>query len=144
MRLHTCSLFVVLFRSSAVPLDVPLNTRIAGTANSGEVKYYNFPFHSSGITFRLDVDQGSVVAYASDVTEAPNTLRGHVWQIQTTTYDDLYFDPLPLGRAAGSTVYVAVEGMHSSNSFAIGAVAGNATTSSGLNECALCVPRFPY
>jgi len=116
-------------RCHPIPLDVALNTRIVGTANSGEVKYYNFPFHSSGITFRVDVDQGSVVAYASDVTEAPNTQRGNVWQIQTTSYDDLFLDPLPLGRAAGSTVHVAVEGMHSSNSFVIGAVAGNATTS---------------
>lgn len=129
---HTHYYSVLSSLSSAVPLDVALNTRIVGTANSGEVKYYNFPFHSSGITFRVDVDQGSVVAYASDVTEAPNTQRGNVWQIQTTSYDDLFLDPLPLGRAAGSTVHVAVEGMHSSNSFVIGAVAGNATTSSEI------------
>lgn len=136
---HHAHYYSVLFPlSSAVPLDVALNTRIVGTANSGEVKYYNFPFHSSGITFRVDVEQGSVVAYASDVTEAPSTLRGNVWQIQTTSYDDLFLDPLPLGRAAESTVHVAVEGMHSSNSFVIGAVAGNATTSSEIiNKCAL-------
>ena len=117
-----------MFHSVAVPSSVSLNIPVTGTANSGEVKYYNFPFHSSGITFRLDVFQGSVVAFASDVTEAPNTQRGHIWQIQTSSYDDLFFDPSSLGRRPGNAAYIAVEGQNSFNSFSVGAVSRNMTT----------------
>ena len=94
-----------------------------GTANSGEVKYYNFPFHSSGITFRLDVFQGSIIAYASYTTDAPNTQRGYNWTLQTAIYDDLFFSPAP-----GSTVYVALQGTQSSNSFRVGVVMQEFTT----------------
>ena len=112
--------------SPTVPTSVSLNTPVTGTANSGQVKYYNFPFHSSGITFRLDVLQGSLVAYASYTTDAPNTQRGYNWRVQATIYDDLYFSP-----ASGSTVYVALQGIQSSNSFRVGAVAQDFTTTGG-------------
>ena len=117
-----------MLSSPTVPTSVSLNTPVTGTANSGEVKYYNFPFHSSGITFRLDVLQGSIIAYASDVTDAPNTQRGYVWQIQTSSYDDLFFNPSSLGRRPGNIAYIAVEGRNSFNSFSVGAVSENRTT----------------
>ena len=106
-----------------VPTSISLNTPVTGTANSGEVKYYNFPFHSSGITFRLDVFQGSIVAFASYTTDAPNTLRGYNWTVQTAIYDDLFFSPEP-----GSTVYVALQGIQSSNYFRVGVVMQDFTT----------------
>ena len=115
-----------MFHSVAVPTTVSLNTPVTGTANNGEVKYYNLPFHSSGITFRLDVFQGSVDAFASYTTDAPNTQRGYNWRVQTTIYDDLFFSPAP-----GSMVYVALQGIQSSNSFRIGAVAQDFTTTGG-------------
>ena len=133
--LHTVSTMLVsLFVQShccrfsfpTVPTSVSLNTPVTGTANSGEVKYYNFPFHSSGITFRLDVFQGSVVAYASYSTDAPNPQRGYNWRVQATIYDDLFFSPAP-----GSTVYVALQGTLSSNSFRVGVVAQDFTTTGG-------------
>ena len=117
-----------MLSSPTVPTSVSLNTPVTGTANSGEVKYYNFPFHSSGITLRLDVFQGSFIAYASDMTDAPNTQRGYVWQIQTSSYNDLFFNPSSLGRRPGNTAYIAVEGRNSFNSFSVGAVSENMTT----------------
>ena len=116
--------------SPTVPTSVSLNTPVTGTANSGEVKYYNFPFHSSGITFRLDVFQGSFIAYASYTTDAPNTQRGYNWTLQATIYDDLYFSPAP-----GSTVYVALHGIQSSNSFRVGAVMQDFTTTGKIGTC---------
>ena len=106
-----------------VPTTVSLNTPVTGTANNGEVKYYNFPFHSSGITFRLDVFQGSIDAFASYTTDAPNTQRGYNWTVQATIYDDLFFSPAP-----GSTVYVALQGIQSSNTFRVGVVMQDFTT----------------
>ena len=119
-----------MFHSITVPTSVSLNTPVTGTANSGEVKYYNFPFHSSGITLRLDVFQGSIIAYASYTTDAPNTQRGYNWTLQATVYDDLYFSPAP-----GSTVYVALHGIQSSNSFRVGAIMQDFTTTGKIGTC---------
>ena len=107
----------------AVPTNEQLNVAVTGSANSGELKYYNFPFHSSGLTFRLDVFQGSIIAYASHTTESPKPERGYNWTTQTTIYDDLFFSP-----ASGSTVYVVLQGTQSSNSFRIGAIPEDFTT----------------
>ena len=112
-----------MFYSVTVPSSVSLNTPVTGTASSGEIKYYNFPFYSSGITFRLDVFQGSIDAYASYTTDAPNTQRGYNWTVQATIYDNLFFSPAP-----GSTVYVALQGIQSSNSFRVGVVMQDFTT----------------
>ena len=109
--------------SLAVPTNVSLNVQVNGTANNGEFKYYNFPFHSNGLTFRLDVFQGSIIIFASYTTDSPNTQRGYNWTTQTTIYDDLFFSP-----ASANTVYVALQGSQSSNSFRIGVVAGDFTT----------------
>ena len=139
---HTHRLSQCLFHPVAVPTNVSLNTPVTGTANNGEVKYYNFPFHSSGITFRLDVFQGSIDAFASYTTDAPNTQRGYNWTVQATIYDDLFFSPAP-----GSTVYVALHGIQSSNSFRVGVVMQDFTTTGKIivlvigcmiNECVLC------
>ena len=120
---HTHSVPQCSFHFVAVPTSVSLNTPVTGTTNNGEVKYYNFPFHSSGITFRLDVLQGSVDAYASYITDAPNLQRGYNWTVQNVTYDDVFFSPAP-----EDTVYIALQGIQSSNSFRVGAVAQNVTT----------------
>ena len=134
--------FLLLFFLYIVPTSVSLNTPVTGIANSGEVKYYNFPFHSSGITFRLDVLQGSIDAYASYTTDAPNTRRGYNWTVQTAIYDDLFFSPAP-----GSTVYIALQGIQSSNSFMVGVVMQDFTTTGkiivlvigcSINEYVLC------
>ena len=119
-----------MLSSPTVPTSVSLNTPVTGTANSGEVKYYNFPFHSNGITLRLDVFQGSIIAYASYTTDAPNTQRGYNWTLQATIYDDLYFSPAP-----GSTVYVALHGIQSSNSFRVGAIMQDFTTTGKIGTC---------
>jgi len=110
-------------RCHPIPTNVSLNVQVNGTANNGEFKYYNFPFHSNGLTFRLDVFQGSIIIFASYTTDSPNTQRGYNWTTQTTIYDDLFFSP-----ASANTVYVALQGSQSSNSFRIGAVAGDFTT----------------
>ena len=122
------------FSYPTVPTNVSLNTPVTGTTNSGEVKYYNLPFHSSGITFRLDVFQGSVVAYASYTTDAPNLQRGYNWTVQNVTYDDVYFSPAP-----GGTVYIALQGSQNSNSFRVGAVAQNFTTTGNIKQSSLYV-----
>ena len=109
--------------SLAVPTNQSLNTQVTGSANNGEFKYYNFPFNSSGLTFRLDVFQGSVIAYASHTTESPKPQRGYNWTIQTDIYDDVFFSP-----ASGSTVYVVLYGLQSSNTYRIGAVPEDFTT----------------
>jgi len=112
--------------SLAVPSNEPLSVTATGSANSGELKYYNFHFHSSGLTFRLDVFQGSIITYASHTTESPNPQRGYNWTTQTAVYDNLFFSP-----ASGSTVYVVLQGTQSSNSFRIGVIAGDFTTTGG-------------
>lgn len=93
------------------------------SANNGEFKYYNFPFNYSGLTFRLDVFQGSVITYASHTTESPKPQRGYNWTTQTGIYDDVFFSP-----ASGSTVYVVLHGLQSSNTYRIGAIPGDFTT----------------
>ena len=126
INMQVCST-ITCFSSPTVPTSVSLNTPVTGTANSEEVKYYNLPFHSSGITFRLDVLQGSMDAYASYSIDAPNTQRGYNWTVQNATYDDVYFSPAP-----GGIVYVALQGIQSSNSFRVGAVPQDFTTT---GEC---------
>ena len=101
---------------------------ISDTVENGEIKYFTYPFPDEGLTIKLDVDEGSAVLYASDIIQTPNEAL-YDWKIETDGYSDVFLDPTELGRpVAGDSVFVSIEGLQASNSFAIDTTFGDTST----------------
>ena len=77
------------------------------------------------MTIQLNVSYGSVVCYASDRYQNPNEAQGYDWRIEVSTFADVFLDPALLSRTPGTTIYVAIEGSSSSNTFTLGNTEGD-------------------
>ena len=104
---------------------VATNTTSTGTVRKGERIYYRFTFLTSGVTITLNVIGGFVVCYASDRYRNPNEAQGYDWRIEVGGYADVYLDPSLLSRTPGATLYVAIEGVNTSNHFTLGNTEGD-------------------
>lgn len=96
------------------------NATSTDTVEEGTRVYYQFQFPSDGVTIILNVTSGYVICYASDRYQNPNEAQGYDWKIEVSGYADIYLNPSYLSRSAGSTVYVAIEGVNASNHFTLG------------------------
>ena len=77
------------------------------------------------MTIQLTVSIGYVVCYASDRYQNPNAAQGYDWRIEVSGYADVFLDPSLLSRTVGSTVYVAIEGTSTTNTFTLGNTEGD-------------------
>ena len=78
--------------------------------------YLEVPFTDEGVTFKVNVTNGSVVVYASDQTPTPNDAF-YDWMVETDGYSDVFLDPNEVNRTIGNTVYVAIEGEEENSEF---------------------------
>ena len=101
------------------------DTGVSSSLGAGERTYYEFDFDASGVTLRLTVTYGTIVCYASDLTQNPNEEQGYVWKVTSSEYIDVFLDPDSLTRAAGSSLYVALEGMDLSNNYTFNSTTGD-------------------
>lgn len=69
-----------------------------------------------------------MICYASDRIESPNEDRGYDWKIETDRYADVFLDPASLGRPAGSSVYVSLQGVQATNTFTLDTTFGDTST----------------
>lgn len=115
-------------------MQVAVNSSSSDTVGNGERSYFQFPFPSYGVTIQLSVNVGYVVCYASDRYQNPNEAQGYDWRIEVSSYSDVFLDPSLISRSVGSTVYVAIEGTSTSNTFTLGNIEGDrrGTIISGL------------
>ena len=91
---------------------------VSDSIGSGRFRYYIFPFLSRGVTIRVEVFQGGVWCYASDTNRNPNR-RDYIWRLYISEYNDSFIDPASLGRAAGTYLFIAIEGTGFTNDFTL-------------------------
>lgn len=106
-------------------MQVAVNSSSSDTVGYGERSYFQFPFPSYGVTIQVSVSVGYVICYASDRYQNPNAVQGYDWRIEISSYSDVFLDPSLLSRPVGSTVYVAIEGSSTSNTFTLGNTEGD-------------------
>ena len=102
-----------------------LNAASSGSVAASVLEYFQFPFPDNGLTVILNISLGSVICYASDQVQNPNERQTYIWLVQTNSYADLFIDPLLLGRAAGDSIFIGIEGVGSANNFMINNTAGD-------------------
>lgn len=108
----------------AVPLYVTIGSAVTGTLGSGSINNYQFDFPSSGITIILNVGTGTINCYASDRYIFP-TSANYDWSISVSGYANVFIDPDLIGRTAGSYMYVALQGVYSSNTYSLNTATGD-------------------
>ena len=115
----------ITISSSIAPQAVTSNSAVTDTLGAGQRSYYEFAFDADGVTLRLTVTTGTMVCYASDLIQNPNEEQGYVWKVTTSSYIDVFLDPSSLTRAAGSSLYVGLEGADTSNNFSLNSTTGD-------------------
>ena len=91
---------------------------------SGQFRYYIFPFISGGITVRVEVFRGGVWCYASDTNRNPSS-TDHTWRLLATGYNDSYIDSTLLDETPGDSLFIAIEGIESTNNFSVNSTSGD-------------------
>ena len=60
--------------------------------------------------------RGGVWCYASDTNRNPSSVD-YIWRLYISEYNDSFIDPSSLGRTAGASLFIAIEGMGTTNDF---------------------------
>ena len=97
---------------------------IYDSIGGGGSRYYIFPFLSGGVTVRVEVFRGGVWCYASDTNRNPSSVD-YIWRLYITEYNDSFIDPTSLGGTAGTFLFIAIEGIDTSNDFKLNSTSGN-------------------
>ena len=108
-----------------MPLTPSTGEVKTGTLVQGERLFYRFDFPPNGLTIQLTAAYGSVVCYASDRLNNPTETQGYDWKVETDDYVDTFIDPILLGRSHGQYIYIAIEGLGSSNNFSLNSTEGD-------------------
>ena len=104
---------------SIVPTVVGLNFIGSGSVGTGVLQYFRFQFPTNGLTLYLSISSGTVICYASDQVQNPNSRQTYIWLVQTSGYANVFIDPLLLGRSAGAYIYIGIEGVDGTNTFTV-------------------------
>ena len=110
-------------------LEVAIGNQLSDSIGSGQFRYYIFPFLSGGVTIRVEAFRGGVWCYASDTNRNPSS-RDYIWRLFISEYDDSYIDPRSLGRVAGASLFIAIEGMDTNNDFTLNSTTGDTSIAS--------------
>ena len=82
---------------------ITIGEDITSVLQESETQYLNYPIpESGGITLQVNINQGTIVLYASSVIQTPNEAF-HDIKIVTNSY--IYFDPIDLSDPEASTVF---------------------------------------
>ena len=75
----------------------------------------------------LDISYGSVVCYASDTLQNPNSEHGYTARVEASYYNDSYIDP---SIFQGGYLYIGIEGSSSvsNNTSTLNSTAGDYAT----------------
>ena len=121
-------MFYILF---TVPTFMTYGSLYSASISLDDYSYYQTSsWTSSGATFSISVSSGTVVLYASDLNQSPSS-ASYVWTVQTSGYTEIFLNPLTLGRAPGSTVYVTLKGLATTTNSYIFQVNSGSTLSTG-------------
>ena len=114
----------------SVPFDTLIGSSTTSTLLHRELVYYRFSYPSTGVTLLLDISYGSVVCYASDTLQNPNSEHGYTARVEASYYNDSYIDPSIFQGAIGGYLYIGIEGSSnvSNNTFTLNSTAGDYAT----------------
>lgn len=107
--------------------DVNVGTMIGDTIPNGIIRFYSFPFPSTGITLSLTVTSGYVNCYASDRYRNPDQYQ-YDWFVDVRNYFELYLDPRAISRPVGRFLYVSFLGVDSTNVYQVNSTSGDTLT----------------
>ena len=108
-----------------VPESVDVDEEILGSLNNNELKYFQLPFPSAGITFYLTVSIGRIICYASVTVQNPNEEQGYEWKVETNSSAEVFLDPDTLDGEPGMYVYIGSEGGSSVTNFSLNTTSGD-------------------
>ena len=108
-----------------MPTATNIGEGVTATVDQNKRLFYRLAFPSDGLTIRLSALSGRVVCYASDRLTNPTSTQGYDWRVETDDYTDVFIDPILLGRSRGQYIYLAIEGLHASNTFLLNSTQGD-------------------
>lgn len=117
-------LLPLLFHHKSSHAELTIGTLVRNTLQQGRSIIYFVPFPSSGLTVRIEAITGTIRCYASDTNQRPNAMD-NVWTLLISEYDDAFLDPSSLGRTPGTTLYITLEGVDTSNEFTLNTTYGD-------------------
>ncbi len=85
------------FMNSAVSTPVSLEGENEGSLDQGEQIRWQFDVPESGSLFNLQVDQGTIIFYASTETTAPSEAF-YQWKIETSSSRSVFIKPVQIRR----------------------------------------------
>ena len=106
-----------------------IGNQLSDSIGNGQFRFYIFPFLSGGVTIRVEAFRGGVWCYASDTNHNPSS-RDYIWRLFISEYGDSYIDPRSLGRVAGASLFIAIEGMDTNNDFTLNSTIGDTSIAS--------------
>ena len=96
--------------------DLTIGENITGVLQENKTQYLNYPIpESGGITLQVNVNQGTIVLYASSVIQTPNEAF-HDIKIVTNSYEDVFINPNNLSDPNAGTVFIALTSASDSSS----------------------------
>ena len=104
--------------------EVAIGNPVSDSIGSDQFRFYIFPFLSGGVTIRVEVFRGGVWCYASDTNRNPSS-RDYTWRLFISGYNDSYIDPITLGRTPGDFLFIAIEGIDTTNNFSLNSTVGD-------------------
>ena len=108
-----------------------IGNQLSDSIDSGQFRYYIYPFLSGGVTVRVEVFRGGVWCYASDTNRNPSS-RDYTWRLFIAEYEDSFIDPTSLGRVAGNLLFISIEGTQATNSFTLNTTIGDTSIAGKL------------
>ena len=79
----------------------------------------------------MEVFRGGVWCYASDTNRNPSSVD-YVWRLYITEYNDSFIDPMSLGGTAGTFLFIAIEGIDTSNDFKLNSTSGDTSIAGSI------------
>ena len=122
------------YLTCSISPDVAIGDPVYDSIGGGQSRYYIFPFLSVGVTVRVEVFRGGVWCYASDTNRNPSSVD-YIWRLYISEYNDSFIDPASLGRAAGTSLYIAIEGTGVNNDFSLNSTMDDTSIASENNIC---------
>lgn len=128
-----------------VPAPIDIEQTLFATLDEGQVSFLEYQLPTLGMTLALEVQEGSVVLYASNKISNPNAAF-YDYRLETSRSADVYINAsvlegerprdkrqLPPAELANITVFVTLEGLGDTNTFELDTTIGDTTDASPRN-----------
>ena len=140
---HDQKMCIMLITCNTItaPAISAIGQAITNTLEQNEASYFQLGLPEDGMTFSLDVSQGSVVMYGSNKLQNPNEAF-YDFQLSSSQREIFisyatFSSPITkrqITNFTNITVYVSIQGQSVSNSFTLNTTIGDTTTTTSMLE----------